>query len=158
MEPETCNAALCPYVAGAIGFVCGAALTSVVCKLRCAKKDGRRSAGHRGDGRGPYQNRPQQRPSAKIHPAPPAGSIEIYVGNLHYDMTEDELKNAFAAYGKVDDARIITNRFNGRSKGFGFVHMSEMKEVEAAVAALDDKEFRGRRIKCNVAKPEERKS
>ena len=158
MGPETCNAAICPVAAGVIGFVCGVLLTAIVCRLRCRKKAGVKAAPSRGDVRAPHQGRPQQRPPAKIHPAPPPGSIEIYVGNLHYDMTEAELEKEFAAFGKVDDARIITDRFNGRSKGFGFVHMSNRSEVEAAMAALNEKELRGRRMKCNVAKNDERKA
>ena len=88
----------------------------------------------------------------KRHPAPADGSIEIYVGNLSYDMTEDALRKEFEAFGKVNYARIITNRINGRSKGFGFIHMPNRAEVDAAIRALDDKEILGRRIKCNEAK------
>ena len=88
----------------------------------------------------------------KTHPAPADGSIEIYVGNLSYDLTEDQLRKEFEAYGKVTYARIITNRYNGRSKGFGFVHMPNRAEVDAAVKALSDKEILGRKLKCNEAK------
>ena len=97
--------------------------------------------------REPRHDKPEKR-----HPAPADGSIEIYVGNLSYDLTDDQLRQAFEAYGKVNYARIITNKFNGKSKGFGFVHMPDPKEVEAALAGLDDKELMGRRLKCNVAK------
>ncbi|MBQ7235428.1 MAG: RNA-binding protein [Kiritimatiellae bacterium] len=78
--------------------------------------------------------------------------MEIYVGNLSYEMTDDQLRKAFEAYGKVNSARIITNRYNNKSKGFGFVHMPDRAEVEAAVAALNDKELLGRRLKCNIAR------
>ena len=88
----------------------------------------------------------------KTHPAPADGSIEIYVGNLSYDMTDELLNKEFSAYGKVNSARIITNRYNGKSKGFGFVHMPNQAEADAAVKALNDKEVLGRRIKCNEAK------
>lgn len=88
----------------------------------------------------------------KRHPAPADGSIEIYVGNLSYDLTEDQLRKEFEAYGTVNSARIITNRFNGKSKGFGFVHMPVRAEADAAVAALNDKEILGRKLKCNEAK------
>ena len=88
----------------------------------------------------------------KTHPAPADGSIEIYVGNLSYDLTEDQLRKEFEAYGKVNSARIITNRYNGKSKGFGFVHMPNRAEVDAALKALSDKEILGRKLKCNEAK------
>ena len=74
------------------------------------------------------------------------------MGNLSYEMTEDQLRQAFEAYGKVNSARLITNRFNGKSKGFGFVQMPNREEADKAVAALNDKELMGRHIKCNEAK------
>jgi RNA recognition motif-containing protein len=88
----------------------------------------------------------------KTHPAPADGSIEIYVGNLSYDLTEDQLRKEFEAFGKVNSARIITNRYNGKSKGFGFIHMPNREEVDAALKALSDKEILGRKLKCNEAK------
>lgn len=144
MGPETtCNAAICPAVAAAVGFVCGAVFSAVVCKLRCKGKGSKCGNARQG------QPSAQQLPRGGAFPAAPKGSIEIYVGNLSYEMTDAELRKEFEAYGKVDDARIITNRFNGRSKGFGFVHMSNRAEVDAAVAALSNKEIRGRKIKVN---------
>jgi RNA recognition motif-containing protein len=88
----------------------------------------------------------------KPHPAPADGSVEIYVGNLSYDMTEDELRKTFEAYGKVNSARLITNRYNGKSKGFGFVQMPNRPEAEKACAELNDKDIMGRKMKCNEAK------
>lgn len=88
----------------------------------------------------------------KRHPAPADGSIEIYVGNLSYDLTEDQLRKEFEAYGTVNSARIILNRYNNKSKGFGFVHMPNRPEAEAAVKALNDKDILGRKLKCNEAK------
>ena len=88
----------------------------------------------------------------KRHPAPADGSIEIYVGNLSYDMTDDQLRKEFEAYGKVNSARIIINRYNGKSKGYAFVHMPNRSEADAAVKALDGKEIMGRPLKCNQAK------
>ena len=88
----------------------------------------------------------------KPHPAPADGSVEIYVGNLSYDMTEEQLRKEFEAFGKVNSARLITNRFNGKSKGFGFVQMPDRAEAEKAIAALNDKDILGRRLKCNEAK------
>ena len=88
----------------------------------------------------------------KRHPAPADGSIEIYVGNLSYEMPEDALRKEFEAYGKVNSARVVMNRFTNRSKGFGFVHMPNRAEADAAVKALDGKELFGRRIRCNEAR------
>ena len=67
-------------------------------------------------------------------------------------MTEDQLRKEFEAYGKVNSARLITNRFNGKSKGYGFVQMPVREEAEKAVAALNDKEIMGRKMRCNEAK------
>ena len=67
-------------------------------------------------------------------------------------MTEDQLRKEFEAFGKVNSARLITNRFNGKSKGFGFVQMPDRAEAEKAIAALNDKDILGRRLKCNEAK------
>jgi RNA recognition motif-containing protein len=88
----------------------------------------------------------------KPQPAPADGSVEIYVGNLSYDMTEDQLRAEFEAFGKVNSTRLVMNRFNGKSKGFGFVQMPNREEADKAVAALNDKELMGRHIKCNEAK------
>ncbi|MCR5414905.1 MAG: RNA-binding protein [Kiritimatiellae bacterium] len=78
--------------------------------------------------------------------------MEIYVGNLSYDLTEEQLRKEFEAYGTVNSARIITNRFNNKSKGFGFVQMPNRPEAEAAVKALNDKDILGRKLKCNEAR------
>lgn len=138
----------------AIAFVLGALVTCLVCKFTkcrgtCAAKNASAAKPQpaKFERREPRHDKPEKR-----HPAPADGSIEIYVGNLSYDLTDDQLRKAFEAYGKVNYARIITNKFNGKSKGFGFVHMPDPKEVEAALAGLDDKELMGRRLKCNVAK------
>lgn len=108
------------------------------CAGNCAKKDR-------------FRKESSPRPM-KHHPAPADGSIEIYVGNLSYDLTEDRLRQEFEAFGKVNSARIICNRYNGKSKGFGFVHMPNEDEVKAAIAVLSEKEILGRKMKCNVAK------
>ena len=86
------------------------------------------------------------------HPAPDDGSIEIYVGNLSYELTEDQLRAEFAAFGTVNSVRVITNRYNNKSKGFGFVHMPVRAEADAAIKALNGKEIQGRRITCNEAR------
>jgi len=68
-------------------------------------------------------------------------------------MTEDDLREEFGAFGEVESARIITDRFSGRSKGFGFVEMPKKEEAEAAISALNGKEIKGRSLKVNEAKP-----
>ena len=132
-------------------FVLGAIVMCVACKLfrPCGGKDGSCKCGKKQNQRRQDRGEPK---FEKTHPAPADGSIEIYVGNLSYDLTEEQLRKEFEAYGKVTYARIITNRYNGRSKGFGFVHMPNRAEVDAAVKALSDKEILGRKLKCNEAK------
>lgn len=126
-------------------FLLGVVVELIVCKLGCsAKKSAQRPA------KKPAKGETQK--FEKRHPAPADGSIEIYVGNLSYDLTEDQLRKEFEAYGKVNSARIITNRYTNRSKGFGFVHMPDRAEADAAVKALSDKDILGRKLKCNVAK------
>lgn len=82
----------------------------------------------------------------------PQELIEIYVGNLSYDMTNDQLRKAFAKYGTVKSARVIENRYNHKSKGFGFVEMLYRPEAEAAIKALHDKTVMGRRLRVNEAR------
>jgi RNA recognition motif-containing protein len=78
--------------------------------------------------------------------------VEIYVGNLSYDLSEDQLKAMFAEYGEVASARIVTNRFNGKSKGFGFVVMPNRAEAEKAIEEYSEKEYMGRKMRVNEAK------
>jgi len=78
--------------------------------------------------------------------------VEIYVGNLSYDMTEMQMRKEFAHYGAVKSARIITNRFNNKSKGYGFIEMLNRPEAEAAIKALHDKDLYGRKLRVNEAK------
>jgi hypothetical protein len=82
--------------------------------------------------------------------------IEIYVGNLSYDMTEAQMHKEFEKYGAVKSARIISNRFNHKSKGFGFVEMPNRPEAEAAIKALHDKDVLGRKLRVNEAKNKSR--
>jgi RNA recognition motif-containing protein len=86
--------------------------------------------------------------------------MNIYVGNLSYGSTEESLRGLFEAYGTVESVNIITDRYTGRSRGFGFVEMPNDDEARAAIAELDDKEFEGRTLKVNEArpKPERRQS
>ena len=135
-----------------VAFVLGMIAMCLLCKLFCpcgkkkgCKKPADRKAGEKKGEEKPFEKR-------KPHPAPADGSVEIYVGNLSYDMTEDQLRKEFEAYGKVNSARLITNRSSGKSKGFGFVQMPDRAEAEKAVAALNDKDIMGRKMKCNEAK------
>ena len=79
--------------------------------------------------------------------------MNIYVGNLSYKVTEEDLQQAFAAFGQVASAKIITDMATGRSKGFGFVEMSSTEEGEAAIQALNGKEIKGRAITVGQARP-----
>ena len=81
--------------------------------------------------------------------------MNIYVGNLSFDETEASLETAFAAHGEVTSARIITDRETGRSRGFGFVEMSDQTEAQAAIAALNGTNLSGRDLTVNEARPKE---
>jgi cold-inducible RNA-binding protein len=77
----------------------------------------------------------------------------IYVGNLSYEATEDDLRQAFEAHGEVTSVAIIKDKMTGRSRGFGFVEMSDKNQAEAAIQALNLQEVRGRAITVNEARP-----
>ena len=79
--------------------------------------------------------------------------MNIYVGNLPFEATDEALETAFTAYGEVSSARVIIDRFSGRSRGFGFVEMSTDAEAQAAIAALNGKDFQGRALTVNEARP-----
>ncbi|MDE5096695.1 MAG: RNA-binding protein [Trichodesmium sp. St11_bin5] len=84
--------------------------------------------------------------------------MSIYVGNLSYDVTQEDLSEVFAEYGTVKRVQLPTDRETGRPRGFGFVEMSSEEEEQKAIDALDSAEWMGRDIKVNKAKPrEERK-
>ena len=80
---------------------------------------------------------------------------KLYVGGLSYDTTEDSLKDAFAKAGAVESAAIITDKMSGRSKGFGFVEMSSDEEAQKAIEMWNGKEFEGRSLTVNEARPME---
>ena len=79
--------------------------------------------------------------------------MNIYVGNLHYTLTEDDLKAAFSQFGEVSSANIIMDRMSGQSKGFGFVEMPDNSEADEAIKALNESALNGRNIKVNQARP-----
>ena len=137
--------AMIAAIAGAallVGFVLGRMSKGGKCQKRKGGNDARR---------GQADRKQAVRQDSARQPIP-AGSVEIYVGNLSYDLTEDELKKLFAEYGEVSSARIVVNRFNGKSKGFGFVVMPNRAEAEKAIEAYSEKEFMGRKMRVNEAK------
>lgn len=79
--------------------------------------------------------------------------MRIYVGNLSYDLTEEELQKEFLAYGEVISASILNDKFSGQPKGFGFVEMASKSEAEAAITGLNGKVLRERTIVVNEARP-----
>jgi len=81
--------------------------------------------------------------------------MNIYIGNLAYTTTEDDLRDAFSRFGQVESASIINDKFSGRSKGFGFVDMPVESEAREAIESLNDKDLHGRTVKVNEAKPRE---
>ena len=81
--------------------------------------------------------------------------MNIYVGNIAWSMSEDELNALFSEFGAVSSAKIITDKYSGRSKGFGFVEMDNDAEAEAAIEALNDSDQNGRNLRVNQARPRE---
>lgn len=79
--------------------------------------------------------------------------MKIYVGNMSFDTEESDLRKAFEEHGSVDSVAIITDRDTGRSKGFGFVEMSDDTQAQTAIDSMNDKEFMGRTLKVNKARP-----
>lgn len=84
--------------------------------------------------------------------------MNIYVGNLQYGVTEDELKELFEEFGEVMSVKIITDKYSGRSKGYGFVEMSNNNEAKKAIENLNEKDLRGRNIRVNQAREREENS
>lgn len=81
--------------------------------------------------------------------------MNIFVGNLSRQATEEDLKNAFSAFGNVARATIIKDKFSGEPRGFGFVEMATKEEAQAAIAGMNGKEFLGRTLNVNEARPRE---
>ena len=79
--------------------------------------------------------------------------VNIYVGNLSYEATQDDVRQAFEAYGEVSSVSIIMDKMTGRSRGFGFVEMPDQGAAQAAISALNLQEIKGRAITVNEAKP-----
>ena len=81
--------------------------------------------------------------------------MNIYVGNLSYDVTEDEVRDIFSSHGEISSISIIKDKYSGQSKGFGFVEMPNQAEAEEAIKTLNESDLKGRNIKVNQAKPKE---
>ena len=79
--------------------------------------------------------------------------MNIYVGNLLFDVTEDELRGLFEPFGQVTEVRLIMDKFSGKSKGFGFIEMPSKEEAEKAIEELNTKDLKGRQMNVNEAKP-----
>lgn len=82
-----------------------------------------------------------------------SGIPKLYVGNLSYDVTDEDLRKAFSAHGKVVSAQVVRDRQSNQSKGFGFVEMPSRSEAHAAISALNGEELKGRAINVNEARP-----
>jgi len=83
---------------------------------------------------------------------------KIYVGGLPYSTTDTQLQEIFSAHGTVESARVITDKFTGRSRGFGFVEMSSSEEAQRAIQALNGTDLEGRSLTVNEARPQEKRS
>jgi len=79
--------------------------------------------------------------------------MNIYVGNLSYSVTEDDLRQAFESFGQVASVSIIKDKFSNQSKGFGFVEMPSAEEAQAAISGMNGKEIKGRAMNVNEARP-----
>ena len=79
--------------------------------------------------------------------------MNIYVGNFSFDVTEQELQEAFEAFGEVISVKIIKDKYSGQSKGFGFVEMSNTGDGDSAIDGLKDKDLKGRKLNVNQARP-----
>jgi RNA recognition motif-containing protein len=79
--------------------------------------------------------------------------MNIYVGNLSYEVTEEDLKKTFEIFGDVDSAKIIKDKYTGKSKGFGFVMMPDKAKAESAIQGLNGKDLKGRSLNVNEARP-----
>ena len=79
--------------------------------------------------------------------------MNIYIGNLSYEVTEEDLKQAFETFGEVESVNIIKDKYTNRSKGFGFVEMPDNADAQSAINDLNDTEIKGRTLKVNKARP-----
>ena len=79
--------------------------------------------------------------------------MNIYVGNLSYEVTDEDLRQEFEEFGQVESANVIKDKFSGESRGFGFVEMPSKEEATAAISGLEERELKGKKINVNEARP-----
>jgi len=79
--------------------------------------------------------------------------MKVYVGNLPFSVDQEKLKELFSAYGEIEEATIISDKFSGRSKGFGFVTFKDDESAKKAISGMNEKDIEGRNLKVNEAKP-----
>ena len=79
--------------------------------------------------------------------------MNIYIGNLSYEVTDEDLRQVFEEFGQVESANVIKDKFSGESRGFGFVEMPSKEEAMAAISGLEDRELKGKKINVNEARP-----
>ena len=79
--------------------------------------------------------------------------MKIYAGNLSFEVTEEDLRAAFAAFGQIESVSLIKDKYSGESKGFGFIEMPDKAQAQAAIAGLNGKDLKGRSINVNEARP-----
>ncbi len=82
--------------------------------------------------------------------------MDIYVGNLSFDATDEELQTLFEEYGAISSASVIKDKFSGKSRGFGFVEMEDKTEAESAISGLNEYSFMGRTLRVNEARPKKK--
>jgi RNA recognition motif-containing protein len=143
-----------------VGFAVAAFAVGVIAgwelRARRAPGSGRREGRERDRGREPRRPSPRREEDAAAGGAGEGEGIEIYVGNLGYDVADKDLNGLFRPFGKILSARVIRNRSNGKSKGYGFVNMIERPEAEAAIKALHGQESAGRKLVVNEARSRSR--
>ncbi len=94
-----------------------------------------------------------EQPAEKPEASTEANSAKVYVGNLPFSVGEEELKNLFSSYGEISEVSLISDKFSGRSKGFGFVTFAKKADAEKAISEMNDKDMQGRPLKVSEAKP-----
>ncbi|MBD3253231.1 RNA-binding protein [Candidatus Pacearchaeota archaeon] len=82
---------------------------------------------------------------------------KIFVGNLSFEVSKEDLEKHFSEFGEIEETRLITDRFSGKSKGFGFITFKEKESADKAIQETNNKEFHGRELKVSIAKPMENK-
>jgi RNA recognition motif-containing protein len=102
---------------------------------------------------GPFQRQPHGLSGIHLLLRKETNEMNVYVGNLSYEVTEDDLKQAFGAFGQIKSVNVIKDKYNGMSKGFGFVEMDSKEEAQAAIAGMNGKDLKGRTLNVNEARP-----